>query len=113
MPDEVARSHRLKSIAACNGYRGENRACGKLIDQKGGNKDGRCNPWAPQQNGCNGQTRRRPDGCGARINRGKVQAKTGKREISKSNKNQLDCVSSYWGGSRRLTHVASHVCGKR
>src|SRR6476660_1683076 len=113
MPDEVARSHRLKSIAACNGYRGENRACGKLIDQKGGNKDGRRNPMAPQQNGCNGQPRRRPDGCGARINRREVQAKTGNREIRNSNKNQLNCVAPSWVVSWRLARVASHARGER
>ena len=49
---------------------------------------------APQQNGCNGQTRRRPDGCGARINRGKPQAEIGKREIGKPYKDQADDVRS-------------------
>jgi hypothetical protein len=39
-------------------------------------------------------------------NRREVQARTGKREIRNSNKNQLDCVSSYWVVSWRLTRVA-------
>ena len=69
--------------------------------------------WAPQQNGCNGQTRRRPDGCGARINRREVQTETGKREIRNPNNNQRNCWSASSVVSWRLARLASHACGER
>ena len=67
---------------------------------------------APQQYGCDGQTRRRPYGCGAWINRSKLQAETGKRKIRKSNKDQRD-DGVLVVGSWRLTPIASQACGER